>query len=111
MPLSTVGEPRADRPAESLATRYESLIRLAEAIRAGGGQSELFDVLTTELRQVVQFDGIFQYDEAAHKVRWLLCEGCTDPTRSPLTGLHSEDTVAWWVHAHQQVLVIPSIEH
>ena len=111
LPVPTAEKPRGARSDESLAARYESLIRLAEAIRSRADQSELFDVLANELREVVQFDGIFQYDEAAHKVRWLLCEGCTDPTRNPLTGINSEDTVAWWVHANQQVLVIPSLEH
>ena len=110
LPASIAESGSGQRSAESLAARYESLIRLAEAIRSRSDESELFDVLAKELREVVQFDGIFQYDDAAHKVRWLLCEGCTDPTRNPLTGINDQDTVAWWVHANQQVLVIPSLE-
>src|SRR5512138_335016 len=102
-----------DAPATAgpLAARYESLIRLAEAIRSRRDQSDLFDLLANELRSVVQFDAILQYDEAANKVRWLLCESCTEPTRNPLSGLQKEETLAWWVHANQQVIVIPDLDH
>ena len=61
-----------DVAAGPLGARYESLIRLAEAIRSQRDHSDLFDLLANELRSVVQFDAILQYDEAANKVRWLL---------------------------------------
>src|SRR4026208_535912 len=102
--------PDAPATAGPLAARYESLIRLAEAIRSQRDQGDLFDLLAKELRNVVQFDAILQYDEAANKVRWLLCEGCIEPTKNPLSGLDKEQTLAWWVHAHQQVVVIPDLD-
>jgi len=102
--------PDAPATAGPLAARYESLIRLAEAIRSQHDHGDLFDLLADELRNVVQFDAILQYDEAANKVRWLLCEGCVEPTKNPLSGLEKEQTLAWWVHANQQVVVIPHID-
>ena len=77
----------------SLSARYESLIRLAE-----------------ELRPVVPFDGIAQYDDAANKVNWFFCPHCNVPDSSPLSGLVKEETVAWWVYENQQPLVIPVVE-
>ena len=50
------------RPTHSLAPRYESLIRLAEAIRSHGDQKNLFQFLADELRQVVPFDAVAQFD-------------------------------------------------
>jgi len=102
----------SDSPAtaERLGARYESLIRLAEAIRSQRDQSDLFDLLANELRRLVQFDAILQYDEAANKVRWLLCEGCSEPTKNPLSGIDKEQTLAWWIHANQQVVVIPHLD-
>jgi formate hydrogenlyase transcriptional activator len=100
----------ASRSAESLTARYESLVRVAEAIRSRRDHAELFDVLVNELRGVVPFDAIFQFDEGANKVKWLLCEGCMEPTRNPLSGVDKTETVAWWVHTNQQVLVMPDLE-
>ncbi len=104
--------PNTDAPVASgpLAARYESLIRLAEAIRSQRDRGDLFDLLANELRSVVQFDAILQYDEAANKVRWLLCEGCSEPTKNPLSGIDKEQTLAWWIHANQQVVVIPQLD-
>src|SRR5437016_1787485 len=43
---------------QSTAARYESLIRIANSIRARKEPEELFSILAHELRQVIQFDGI-----------------------------------------------------
>ena len=93
----------------SLAARYQSLIRLAEAIR-GRDHEELFGILADELQRVVQFDGIAQYDDAATKVNWRFCEPCASPAPNPIAGLDNEQTVAWWVHHNQEPVVIPLIE-
>src|SRR5580658_9503354 len=61
---------------ESINARYQSLIRLAESIRARRDPGELFDLLACELCSVVQFDAIAQYDEAANKVHWHVSEAC-----------------------------------
>jgi formate hydrogenlyase transcriptional activator len=95
---------------QSLAARYESLIRLAEAIRSHHGTRDLFTLLADELRRVVPFDAIAQYDEGANKVNWQFRSPCPLPASDPVAGLSKEQTVAWWVHHHQQTLVIPSLE-
>ena len=85
--------------------RYQSLIRLAESIRARRDPRELFDLLASELCRVVQFDAIAQYDDAANKVHWHLGEACrrSSETRPPI---EKEETLAWWVYQHQQPVLI-----
>jgi hypothetical protein len=53
---------------ESIAERYESLIRIATSIRAQKRARELFGILVRELGQVVHFDAMAQFDEASNKV-------------------------------------------
>jgi formate hydrogenlyase transcriptional activator len=89
------------------APRYESLIRLAEAIRTHQHAHDLFQVLVRELAKVVHFDAVAQYDEALNKINWYLGEHC-NPVAKP--SLAKEETIAWWVQEHQQALVIPSID-
>src|SRR5882762_9638333 len=91
------------------AARYESLIRLAEAIRTEQLPQELFHVLVRELGNVVRFDAVAQYDEALNKVNWYLGELC-NPAAKPSRELEKEETIAWWVQHHQEVLVIPSVD-
>lgn len=100
-------EARSDR---AVSARYESLIRVAEAIRSQRDQKELFNLLANELRRVVPFDAIAQYDDAANKVNWHVCAHCNQEDVAPLSGLVKEETVAWWVYEHQQALVIPVVE-
>jgi formate hydrogenlyase transcriptional activator len=92
----------------SQGARYEALIRLAEAIRSHAGGGDFFELLADELRGVVQFDAIAQFDETATKVHWRHYE----PTVSscPLAGAAKEESVASWVHQHQQPLVVPVVE-
>src|SRR6266446_1818606 len=89
----------------SLAPRYESLIRLAEAIRSHRDQKDLFQLLADELRQVVPFDAISQIDHAGNKVNWQFSEAY-DSRISRVSDIPKEETVAWWVHRTQQPLVI-----
>src|SRR5437588_13021340 len=46
------------RSTESLTPRYESVIRLAEAIGSHRDQHDLFQILANELREVVAFDAL-----------------------------------------------------
>jgi len=94
----------------SLAARYESLIRLAEAIRSQHDQKELFRLLANELNKVVQFDGMAQFDAAANKIHWHLCDRCAALNAPPLSDLEKEETVAWWVHRTNQPVVIPFVD-
>ena len=89
--------------------RYESLIRLAEAIRAQKDPGDLFQVLVRELGNVVHFDAVAQYDEALNKVHWHLGSVCNSAV-APSCELAKEDTITWWVQQHQQVLIIDSVE-
>jgi len=91
------------------AARYESLIRLAEAIRTQNHPDQLFQVLVHELGNIVRFDAVAQYDEALNKVNWHLGELC-NPRPAQSRHLEKEETIAWWVQHHQQVLVIDSVE-
>ncbi|HEY1239737.1 MAG TPA: sigma 54-interacting transcriptional regulator [Bryobacteraceae bacterium] len=94
----------------ALSDRYESLIRLSEAIRSQHDQKELFSLLARELRTVVPFDAIAQYDDRANKVNWHLCGDCPQSGATPLSAMKKEETVAWWVYENQEPLVIPVVE-
>jgi formate hydrogenlyase transcriptional activator len=95
---------------QSLAPRYESLIRLAEAIRSHRDQKDLFQVLADELRQVVPFDAMSQIDHAGNKVNWHFSEAY-DSRISRVSDIPKEESVAWWVHRTQQPLVIQVADH
>ncbi len=92
------------RPTHSLAPRYESLIRLADAIRSHRNQKDLFQLLVDELRQVVPFDVMAQCDHAGNKVNWHFSEAYG--TKKHVADIPKEETVAWWVDRTQQPLVL-----
>jgi formate hydrogenlyase transcriptional activator len=104
-----VMEPEA-QTRESVATRYQSLIRLAESIRAQQDPAQLFDLLVRELCRVVQFDAIAQFDESANKVRWHLGSRCYQPQVAAQVEMPKEQTLAWWVHEHQQPVLITRVD-
>jgi formate hydrogenlyase transcriptional activator len=85
---------------------------MAEAVRSHRDQGELFDLLARELRRVVPFDAIAQYDDVPRKVRWHLCAADAPPEgppSDPIADLHREETLAWWVHEHQEIVVVPDL--
>ena len=90
--------------------RYESLIRMAEAIRANRDPQELFQILVKELGKVVPFDAVAQFDEGLNKVHWHLGQACRRSEGRPSSDLAKEETVEWWVQHHQQPLIIRSVE-
>src|SRR6202035_910744 len=90
---------------ESLASRYESLIRLAEAIRSHEDQRDLFQLLADELRQVVAFDAMAQYDLAGNKINWHFSEAY-DSLKCRVSDISKEESVHWWVHRSQQPVVL-----
>jgi formate hydrogenlyase transcriptional activator len=96
----------------SLGARYESLIRVAEAVRSHRDQRQLFELLARELRRVVPFDALAQYDDGPNKVNWHVCEnmplGDCPPT-DPASDLSREQTLAWWVHDRQELVVVPDL--
>jgi formate hydrogenlyase transcriptional activator len=90
---------------QALGPRYESLIRLAEAIRSHRDQKDLFKLLADELHQVVPFDAMAQCDNAGNKVNWHFSEAY-DSQRFRVSDIPKEESVAWWVVTTQQPLVL-----
>jgi formate hydrogenlyase transcriptional activator len=93
-----------------LASRYESLIRLAEAIRSQLNQKELFHFVADELLQVVPFDAIAQFDGPNNKINWRLCAEHGELTSLPTPDLTEEESIAGWVYHAQQPLMIPNVD-
>ncbi|HTU47620.1 MAG TPA: sigma 54-interacting transcriptional regulator [Bryobacteraceae bacterium] len=93
---------------ELVGLRYESLIRLADSIRAQRDPNGLFGILVHELSSVVPFDAVAQFDESANKLHWFFREGLKHPTVSP-SDVPKEQSVAWWVYERQRALIIPDV--
>ena len=95
-----------------LSDRYEALIRVSQAIGAHRDPQDLFRAMATELRRVIQFDGIVvaQYDEASHEIVWHTCQLCDHegPVSPPCTP--AEETITKWVYDWQQPVVIPFLQ-
>jgi formate hydrogenlyase transcriptional activator len=96
-------------PEWSTAERYESLIRIANSIRAQTEPRELFGILVHELSQVIQFDAIAQFDESSNKVNWHLGAECRKREPCP-SEIDREETLAAWVYRHQEIIVIGALE-
>jgi formate hydrogenlyase transcriptional activator len=97
-------------PEPVVSARYQSLIRLAEFIRARRTPQEFFDLLACELCRVVRFDAIAQFDDAANKVRWHIRDGYSHESQRVASELPKEQTIAWWVHQQQQALLIANVD-
>jgi formate hydrogenlyase transcriptional activator len=93
----------------SISARYRALIRIAQAIRGHRNPRELFDLLTRELREVLPFDAIVQFDEAANKVHFNYCKEHDHPHPGSLH-IEPEETVAWWVYQNQKPVMIRNAE-
>jgi formate hydrogenlyase transcriptional activator len=93
---------------QSVGARYESLIRLADSIRAQHETAELFRVLVDELSPVTPFDGIAQFDESSQRTNWHICDSLQQiaPQHSDI---RIEETLAWWVSANQQAAVVADV--
>ncbi|MCU1337756.1 MAG: transcriptional regulator, NifA subfamily, Fis Family [Bryobacterales bacterium] len=104
--MGTMVGTRLEKPSDqSVGARYESLIRLADSIRAQHEPNALFRVMVDELSAVIPFDAIAQYDESSKKVNWHFCESCEQSSPRPSEG-QIEETLAWWVCENQQAAVI-----
>ncbi len=104
MPAVALAEP--DR---STAERYESLIRIANSIRAQKEPQELFGILVHELSQVIQFDGIAQFDESSHQITWHLGIACRNREHCPSEIDHKE-TLPAWVFRNQETVVLGTLD-
>jgi len=94
---------------QSTAARYESLIRIANSIRVPKEPEELFNILVHELGQVIQFDGIAQFDESANKVNWHFGMGCRKSDHKP-SDIDRDETIAAWVYRRQEIVAIGTLD-
>ena len=112
--MGTMVSPRLEQPSDqsssdqSIGLRYESLIRLADLIRAQHDTKALFRVLVDELSPVIPFDAIAQYDESSKKVNWHIRESL-QPAGPPPSVYPIEETLPWWVSENQQAAVIADL--
>jgi formate hydrogenlyase transcriptional activator len=90
--------------------RYESLVRVSEALRAYHDRETLFRSLARELRPVVAFSflGLALFDEQTHAVAPYVLEASGEPATPP--ELSSDEQLTYWVLRHQQPLIIPVVE-
>src|SRR5579862_6249007 len=106
MLASLVTETESD---QSTAARYESLIRIAAAVRSQKAPQELFGLLIEELGQVVRFDAIAQFDESSNKVLWHMCPGCRKQDSLPAE-IDKEETLPAWVFRNQETVALRNLD-
>jgi formate hydrogenlyase transcriptional activator len=94
-----------------LSDRYEALIRVSQAIGAHRDPKDLFSALATELRRVIQFDGIVvaQYDEASNEILWHACQFCDEEGPASPPCVPAGESFTKWVYDRQKPLVIPRL--
>jgi len=97
----------ADRSRLSAAARYESLVRVSNAIGTHRDAQGLFSALVRELHSVVRFDcvGVFIRDEKSNAFHRHFVQAVTEEPIPPDPELLMEDTDAWFVYQNQRPLV------
>lgn len=100
-------------PEQSLLARYEALIRVSHAINVHRDPKELFRVLASELRRVVNFDylALFLYDEATNKIQNPVLETIEGPGIAIPSDFPAEETITWWVYHHQEPVLVYSADN
>ncbi len=112
MPVSAATNVMAAMPLnEGLASRYEALIRLAEAIRSHPDEKDLFATCANELHEVIPFHGLSQFDPTANLVQWHSrdeddLEGWRQELALVLRTVQREESISRWVYDNQQPLLI-----
>jgi formate hydrogenlyase transcriptional activator len=93
--------------ASPLAVRYETLVRVSQAIKAHGDLKELFGVLADELNRVVQFDfiGISLRDKNSDKFKNYFIDVTTRTQLLPDEELTPEETLTLQVYERQDSLL------
>src|ERR1700739_3296385 len=94
-------------------TRYETLIRVSNAIGTYRDPKDLFRVLVRELHRVVQFDsvGVSVYDEKSNTFHRHFLDAETEAAIPPDPELTMEESDAWWVYQHQEPMVTSLVVH
>jgi formate hydrogenlyase transcriptional activator len=97
---------------QSVAARYEALIRVSQAMSAYREPKKLFEVLVDELHRVMEFDGIgiAQYDETTNTIEWHVSIHCDEPSLAPPKDCAKKETMTCWVFQNQRPLVIPFVD-
>ncbi len=92
---------------DALASRYQALIRLGEAIRSRPDEKDLFQTLANELHEVLGFDAFCQLDGTANWVQWYFVEPYKRGLEARrLEPVPKEETAAWWVYQNQEPVVV-----
>ncbi len=97
----------------SAATRFESLVRVSNAIGMHRDPKELFSVLVRELHRVVPFDYICVTvrDEKSNTFHRHSIDAKTEAVIPPDPELAMEESDAWWVYQNQEPLVTSHETH
>ena len=95
--------------APSPAAQYEALIRISNSIRSRKEPQELFQILVEELRNVVPFDAIAQFDESSNKVHWHLGPTCKKVEPCPGED-ETGETLPRLVYRTQKAVVFGNLE-
>src|ERR1700722_10731670 len=100
-------EELADGSRLSAAVRFESLVRVSNAIGMHRDPKELFSVLVRELHRVVPFDyiGVTIGDEKSNTFHRHSIDAKTEAAIPPNPELSMEESDAWWVYQNQEALV------
>ncbi len=110
--MSEAAQLRLEPSEQSVAARYESLIRVSQAVSAYREPRKLFDALVDELRRVIEFDGIgiAQYDETTDAINWHVSMDCGEPDTTLKNKCVQKETMTCWVVQNQRALVIPFVD-
>ncbi len=110
--MTGAAQVRLEPTEQSVAARYEALIRVAQAVSAYHEPKKLFEVLVDELRHVIDFDGIgiAQYDETTNTIERHVSIHCDEPSLALPTACAQKETMTCWVFQNQRPLVIPFVE-
>jgi transcriptional regulator with GAF, ATPase, and Fis domain len=90
-----------------LAVRYETLVRVSQAIGAHGDPKELFGVLVNELHRVMQFDfiGVSLRDKNSDTFQNYFIDMTSRSELAPEEKLMPEETLTLWVYERQEPLL------
>jgi formate hydrogenlyase transcriptional activator len=97
----------SERVTAPLALRYETLVRVSQAIGAHGDPKELFSLLVTELHRVVQFDfiGVSLRDKDTGTFQNYFIDMASRSELVPQETLTPEETLTQWVYERQEPLL------
>ena len=93
--------------APALETRFETLVRVSQAIAAHGDPKELFGVLVNELHRVVQFDfvGVSFHDQESATFHNYFIDMASRSELVPEEQLEPAEMLTLWVYERQEPLL------